>query len=112
MIIYKGYYYFKKALSKIIRFSIFNKTHGSIGSLGESYIICVKKDDPLEDQIKTILHELAHLGLEGKNFDEIDPELNKSLILGRLSLEQKKLIVKIERMLKRSLEIFMEEIRL
>ncbi|MEK6872517.1 MAG: ImmA/IrrE family metallo-endopeptidase [Nanoarchaeota archaeon] len=79
-------------------------------AFGESYIIQVKKDDALEEQIKTILHELAHLSLEGKNLDEIDSELNKSLILGRLSLEQKKLIVKIEEDIEKSQEVFMKEI--
>lgn len=94
MIIYRGYYLFRKAQGKIIKSRI--RVSGLLYTFGESYLIQVKEDDILEEQIKTILHELAHLGLEGKNFDEIDPELTENFMFGRLSLEQKKLIVKIE----------------
>ena len=91
MIIYEGYYYFKKNGGKIIKAGI--RAKGILSTLSDisskSYIIQVKQDDPLEEQVKTVLHELAHLGLEGKNLDDFDSDFTKNMALGKLSQKQK-----------------------
>jgi len=70
MEIYKGFYYFRKHNGKIKKCSYFkNHINGSLvrvvgGGEGLSFHIMVNKKDSLKEQIKTVLHEFSHLGIE------------------------------------------------
>jgi len=109
MIIYKGYYYFKKGNGIITKINTYNNyDHGEIGKIGEQFYIKIEKEDPLEEQVKTVLHELAHLGLEGKNFDKFDPYFTDNMMLGKLSNEQKNRMIELENEIDKDVENFYE----
>ena len=56
----------------------------------------INGDDCLEIQVKTVIHELTHYGLEGENLDEIDDGFNKAMILGNPSTEQRMKMEELE----------------
>ena len=114
MIIYKGYYYFRKYNGKIIKVDYTNIARGNIigvkgiGHNSGSVVIGVNKKDALDVQIRTVLHEFAHLGLEHdvvmgitfpeeSNIDEKDIELEAIKTYNR----KPALIEWIERQLKK-----------
>jgi len=75
MIIYKGYYIFVKHNGLIRKSKMNNPFHGCTGiSDSDLYgiLICVRTQDPLETQVKSVLHELAHLGLEFQQMQKED----------------------------------------
>lgn len=66
MIIYKGWYYFRKNKGSIRKIDMINGYHGILSGCvyHDEWDIQVNKNDCLEEQVKSILEELAHLGLE------------------------------------------------
>lgn len=66
MIIYKGWYHFKREKGFITKVDMGKHHHGTlIGCHSpEEWDIWVNENDSLEEQVKTVLEELAHLGLE------------------------------------------------
>ena len=69
MIIWKGYYYFRKSGGWIYQTNLKKGHHGTLRkghSKEEGYLfdIIVRKRDKLEEKVKTILHELGHIGAE------------------------------------------------
>ncbi|MEK6830735.1 MAG: hypothetical protein AABX77_01785 [Nanoarchaeota archaeon] len=104
MIIYKGYYYFKKSNGIVLKINTYNNwKHGSIGTIGERIYIELNKEDSLEEQVKTVIHELAHLGLEGENFDKIH-KIKYDLLA--FSDEDIKIIKEVENKINREVENF------
>ena len=71
MIIYKGYYHFEKSGGRIIPSDV-GRGSGALSVILRpelpQYIICVEKRDLLEEQVRAVLHELAHIGLEHDKF--------------------------------------------
>lgn len=83
---------------------------GELGKTGNNFSIMVNKKDCLDEQVKTILHELVHLGLEGPNLNEYSTDINEIIIrgitLGNVSEEQKDKIKKFENEIEKLVQDF------
>ena len=89
MIIYKGYHHFRKHNGQITKGFFRESPGGWLAKLLNNFSIMVKEDDPLEVQVRTVIHELAHLGLEYEELTDLqktghptrsDAELEPGLI--------------------------------
>ncbi len=66
-IIEKGYGIFQGTQGQIVKVTFQPPVHGCLARVGERFFIEVDRNECLELQVVTALHELAHLG---KEFDE------------------------------------------
>ncbi len=82
MIIWKGYYYFKKGKGRILQTDLEQGHRGSLYRRGSSFDIIIRENDPLEEKVITVLHELAHIGVEYEIMQ--NPFLNKPGITDNL----------------------------
>ncbi|MDO8460497.1 MAG: ImmA/IrrE family metallo-endopeptidase [Nanoarchaeota archaeon] len=84
MIIYKGYYHFRKGNGSIAACSCEGVNGYRNANLmivfmqPRKYYIGVNNKDSLEEQVKSVLHEFAHIGLEHPfiKLDSETPEMN------------------------------------
>lgn len=67
MIVERGYEIFERQQGQIVKWHFTPPAHGCLSSIGKKFVIEVDKNEPLELQVITVIHELAHIGRE---FDE------------------------------------------
>ena len=84
MIICCGYYYFMKHGGIIIRDNLTQDCRGILSRIGERPIIQINKNDSLEEQVITVLHEFVHIGIEYPGIlysclPEIDPVIEQKV---------------------------------
>ena len=65
--VYEGYALFRE-LGGEIKVVSFLRPQGLLNIVGERPVISIRKGDSLEEQVKTLLHELIHLSSENWRF--------------------------------------------
>lgn len=103
--IYRGYALFKRLNGKIIEIKREPNFRGNLSGTSEQKSIILNQNDSLDEKVKTVIHELLHLGYEyGTLSWEIIPGLPIPTDLKISKREAVKIVGRFERIVNRETE--------